>query len=639
MVERHPPVTDCPAPASVERPGIAQLIEELRAEQQTHWQQGQTVPVETYLEKHPVLGRHEDAVLDLIYGEVVQRCLRGDNPRAEEYFERFPLYRERLQRQFDIHRLLLQSELLDEPPTAFSCADAGAGAVEPIPAFIGRYRVITRLDEGGQAVVYRAVHPALGLDVALKLSRLPLRDAATGDRLVREGQLLVTMTHPNLARVYDLDLHEDRPFLVMEYVPGRTLEQHARQAPLSPRTAADLVGRVAGALAVAHQRGVVHHDVKPSNILVDPSGRPLLIDFGLALLRSAWTVESFPAGSVWGSAQYMAPEQARGERECIDHRADIFGLGGMLYFLLVGQPPLPGSNPREVLDRARRCDWDRQTLQAARAPRRLKAICARALAAEPSARYACAEDLAADLRAWLRRPRLLALGSAIAAVALLISAFLVTRPAWLRFGGSPTVPAPVPHGVSEAIASRQQGVEERLPSLTLRIWRKVRYVELIDAVPLHSGAELRVCATAPEGLYTTLFLIGGSRKLRRLCDLPVNPASRTLCYPAKEDQSVPLVGPAGTELVLVCGCRTGPMEEVELRRWLEEGRTWAVLPGESVLRLKRDRVIVEQHGRDFGAPRDRPDPEGEVRRQLEDLRQRLRDHFDYFEGLAFAHEE
>ena len=178
----------------------------------------------------------------------------------------------------------------------------------------------------------------------------------------------------------------------MEYVHGRNLEQYASEEPVTPRRAAALVAKLAEVMAVAHRHGITHCDIKPKNILIDKLGEPRLIDFGMARLRHAW---SDRAPSSWGgTVAYMAPEQARLEIDRIGPRSDIFALGGVLYFLLTGQPPFVGETQDEVWDRARRCDFEAGALRAAKVPRRLERICLKAMAADPADRYATAEALA-----------------------------------------------------------------------------------------------------------------------------------------------------------------------------------------------------------------------------------------------------
>ncbi len=223
------------------------------------------------------------------------------------------------------------------------------------PDAIGKYKVVGRIDGGGEADVYRVIHIKLGNDLVLKLSRQPV---GTDDRsgLIEEGRLLVDLEHPNLVRIYDLDFHQDRPFLVMEYVHGRNLEDYARDEPVTGRRAAELVAKLAAVMDVAHRRGITHCDIKPKNVLMDGRGEPRLIDFGMARLRHGWSDLRHPT---WGGTlAYMAPEQARLEIDRIGPRSDIFALGGVLYFLLTGLAPFSGKDQDEVWDRARRCDFE-----------------------------------------------------------------------------------------------------------------------------------------------------------------------------------------------------------------------------------------------------------------------------------------
>ena len=166
------------------------------------------------------------------------------------------------------------------------------------PTRIGKYLTVERLGEGGQAQVFRVLHPELAKDFVLKLSRRPIKakieSQAGSDRLRREGRVLAGCDHPNLVRVVDLDVHEGRLFVVMEHVPGLTLDRFVHQYRPGPRQAARLVAELARAVAYLHHRGIVHQDIKPQNVLVDDRGRPRLIDFGLARLQHPWSEDTTP---------------------------------------------------------------------------------------------------------------------------------------------------------------------------------------------------------------------------------------------------------------------------------------------------------------------------------------------------------
>jgi serine/threonine protein kinase len=272
------------------------------------------------------------------------------------------------------------------------------------PESIGRYRIVGDLDSGGQASVYRAVHPTLPLDLAIKIAHEP---SPIDLSLLRgDAEILCELDHPHLVRVYDLDIHEGRPFVAMEFVRGLNLKQVAKQSLPSPHQAAAWVAAIARALEYVHRQGVVHQDIKPGNIMLDESGRPRLIDFGMARWRHAWSDRQ--AGPSGGTLAFMAPEQARGESERIGAASDIFALGGVLYFLLTGQAPFEGQTSDKRWRRAVNCDFDRSALRTRRVPHRLERIVVKAMAAEPEDRYPSADAMANALDAFLNRRRRLA---------------------------------------------------------------------------------------------------------------------------------------------------------------------------------------------------------------------------------------
>jgi serine/threonine protein kinase len=287
---------------------------------------------------------------------------------------------------------------------------------------IGKYLVVGRFPQSGQAQVFRVVHPKLRRDLVLKLANQPI-DADGRSAVVVEGQRLAELEHPNIVRIHDLDFYEGRPYLVMEFVQGRTLAQYAREQPVNPRQAATLVAEIAGAVAFAHRRGVVHQDIKPANVLIDETGRPRLIDFGLAWQQDAWSDATTP--SEGGTFAYMAPEQARTDLNRIRPLSDIFALGGLLYFLLTGKGPFETDSHEESWDRARRCDLDRSALENADVPRRLKAICLKALEANPRSRFESADAMrrALERPSLIQRPMVM-LGAIAVPLTLLVSALM-----------------------------------------------------------------------------------------------------------------------------------------------------------------------------------------------------------------------
>jgi eukaryotic-like serine/threonine-protein kinase len=289
-----------------------------------------------------------------------------------------------------------------------------------LPAAIGKYLVVGRFAQSGQAEVFRVVHPQFHQERVLKLAKEP---AGLDGRceIIEEGKILSELEHRHLVRVYDLDFLGDRPYLVMEYIRGRNLHQLASEDQVAPRRAAALVAKVAGAAAFAHRRGIVHRDIKPKNVLVDEAGEPRLIDFGMARLRTAWSDDrKEPDG---GTFAFMAPEQARVEspedRQKVGPRSDVFALGAVLYFLLTGRAPFAGRNWTEAWDRARRCDYDAGALNDRKIPAGLRRICLKAMAADAAQRYPSAEALQKALKRFVTRPKIVAVAVGVAGLALL----------------------------------------------------------------------------------------------------------------------------------------------------------------------------------------------------------------------------
>ncbi len=479
------------------------------------------------------------------------------------------------------------------------------------PTTIGKYRVLRALDKGGQALVYLALHPTLHKEVVIKWSRRPM-EGGEEDRtgLLGEGRLLADLDAPGLARVYDLDFAGDRPFLVMEYIRGRNLKQYAEQQPLSPRRAAVLVARVARSLETAHARGIIHQDIKPNNIVIDEAGQPHLIDFGLAKMRHAWTEETSSAG-VTGTPAFMAPEQARGENERIGSRSDVFALGGVLYFLLVGKPPFRGCTVTEVLERAARCDWDREALRNAGALRPLTRLCEKTLTDNIEDRPASAQQMAERLEAFAQRPRRFAQIAVL--VLLLILGMLVC---WLRPWDSP------------AVADGE-------PSLEVQVWRDRQSFRLLDALPLRSGDELQLLGRVPPGFEPALFWFDSEGHFH---ELPLETATAgggtPFRYPPR-GKAVQLTGPPGTEVLLVCARRSSSVEAASIRDLFAE-RPWPRLPAHTLLLLDRRQVRM-LGSRAPGQLTDRPN--SGIVEQAESLRTQLAARLDLVVAVAFPHHQ
>jgi tetratricopeptide (TPR) repeat protein/predicted Ser/Thr protein kinase len=256
-------------------------------------------------------------------------------------------------------------------------------------ATLERYDIRELLGEGGSASVHRAVDRALGREVALKVLR-DTYDPNLRQRFLREGQVIASLVHPNLVKVYDVGEDQGRLFLVMELVKGRPLRRTELKKDM------ESLAKVARAVQRAHEAGVIHRDLKPSNVLVTTEGEPKVVDFGLARRENSTSMTK--SGSVMGTLVYMAPEQARGEGE-ISVRTDVYSLGAILYELLGGRPPHVAGTDAELLNRV--LHQEPVALDAS-LPEELVTVCLHAMEKSPARRYATASEMAADLERWLR---------------------------------------------------------------------------------------------------------------------------------------------------------------------------------------------------------------------------------------------
>jgi tetratricopeptide (TPR) repeat protein len=271
---------------------------------------------------------------------------------------------------------------------------------------IGGYQLLETLGAGGMGVVYKAWHTALQREVAIKMVRAV--EGAAPHQLARfraEAQAVAQLQHPHIVQVYDTGEHESAsgtlvPFMVLEYVPGCTLHEAARQNRYTPTDAARLTATLARAVHAAHQRGVVHRDLKPANVLVGPGGVPKITDFGLAK-RCDESFGPTRTGQIVGTPQYMAPEQAQGTNARVGPAADIYALGAILYELLCGVPPFTGDSPLEILDRVRIADPVAPRRLVASVPPDLESICLKCIEKVPQHRYESAAALADDLQRYL----------------------------------------------------------------------------------------------------------------------------------------------------------------------------------------------------------------------------------------------
>jgi predicted Ser/Thr protein kinase len=261
---------------------------------------------------------------------------------------------------------------------------------------LGRYRLIERLALGGSAEVWRAHDEQLDRPVAVKrLHSHLLPDESSRKRLAAEARAAAGLSHPVIVDVYDVDATGDAPALVMELVDGESLSARiARSGPLEPQEAAGMAADIAEALYHAHQRGVVHRDVKPGNVLLASDGRTRLVDFGIAHSLAESAERLTMTGTVIGTMSAMAPEQLAGGP--ITPRTDLYGIGVVLYEALTGRPPYPGGSPVALAEAQRAGPPSLDGIDPT-----LAGIVAACLAVEPENRPLHAGALAVALRGWL----------------------------------------------------------------------------------------------------------------------------------------------------------------------------------------------------------------------------------------------
>jgi len=273
-----------------------------------------------------------------------------------------------------------------------------------------RYQVGELLGYGGMAEVHRGRDLRLGRDVAIKMLRTDLaRDNTFQMRFRREAQNAASLNHPAIVAVYDtgeerLPSGEIIPFIVMEFVNGRTLKEVlAAEGRLQPRRALEICADMCAALEFSHRHGIIHRDIKPGNVMLTQTGQVKVMDFGIARALASGATTMTQTSAVIGTAQYLSPEQARGE--AVDARSDVYAGGCVLFELLCGQPPFVGDSPVSVAYQHVREDAKAPSLQNPDVSPDVDAIVLKSLSKNPANRYQSAAEMRADLlRAAAGRP-------------------------------------------------------------------------------------------------------------------------------------------------------------------------------------------------------------------------------------------
>lgn len=441
------------AQAGVSLPAAVARV--LAADQWHRWNAGERLPVEDYFARHPAVGADPEAALILVYGEYLVREGRGEPPSASEYLARFPQCAAGLRRQLEFHAAVEEARWtasgskradrgLEAAPSSASSEPPGSADTTDVPAAVDdgdtavyppsfrpqlrseRYVVREFHARGGVGEVYMADDGEIGRRVALKRLR-PNREAQK-DRFLVEAQVTGQLEHPGIVPVHDLGVDDDgRPFYVMSFIHGRTLKDVIAEHHGDGRHGGDsrevrdarlleIFVKICQTVAYAHHRGVLHRDLKPENVMLGPFGEVLVLDWGMAKLRSrpepaegnrpvrltgsAGSTET-EAGTVLGSPPYMPPEAAEGRTADADERTDVYLLGATLYHLLTGKAPREGSSIHEIIELARTVAPPPPRRLGADVPRALEAICLKAMAQRKEGRYSSVPELIQDMERYL----------------------------------------------------------------------------------------------------------------------------------------------------------------------------------------------------------------------------------------------
>lgn len=267
-----------------------------------------------------------------------------------------------------------------------------------------RYEVFKHIGQGGMADVFLAMDTILNREVAIKILRSELcADPVSVVRFEREAQAATTLSHPNIVEIYDVGEYKGHRYIVMEYVPGRTLKQVIRsRGSLEPDEAIDIEKQLVSAVSEAHHKGIIHRDIKPQNIIVKSDGSIKILDFGIAIAKG--NIQVTQANNVMGSVHYLAPELAKGKPASV--QSDIYALGIVLFEMLSGDIPFKADSAVQVALMQMRNEMPSIRTINPSIPQSIENIITRATAKDPSKRYGSCVDMLDDLRTCFRRDRI-----------------------------------------------------------------------------------------------------------------------------------------------------------------------------------------------------------------------------------------
>ena len=394
--------------------GNDELLQVVLIDQANRWKTGAGPSAEEYLDSFSGLSSDSSSIVDLAYGEYRAR-LETTNPLSPIALqERFPDLNEDLERQIELAKWLheplssfgqVEESSIDLDATLNPSSASESTKVNDsdpsAPLSLDDFRLEKLLGSGAMGSVHLATQLSLQKPVAVKMLGAILQgDSGSTERFLKEARAVASLKHPHIVDVHGVGRCPDGGyFLVMDLLGGTDLERCIADGPLEIDNAVDIIEKVARAIDHAHSRGVVHRDLKPSNIMLSAGGQPIVTDFGLAKVADDPTI-SMP-GEMIGTPKYMAPEQVDPSCGDVGPATDIFGLGGLLYALLIGQGPNAGQTISQVLTNLL-MDTPVPRLRESRpdVPTTIEAICTKCLQKNPEDRFSSAREVEDALRAY-----------------------------------------------------------------------------------------------------------------------------------------------------------------------------------------------------------------------------------------------
>ncbi|MCH7727933.1 MAG: protein kinase [Planctomycetes bacterium] len=557
------------------------IVNVLLVDQAMNWRDGTGPNAEEYFGEYSKVFADPELRLEMIWGELRARSEHGLLDDLDAFLDRFPGHSGALRFQLELEGFPIPStgdtsavRQVDQT-TAVGSSDSAPNSFDPdAPLLFEDFRLEKKLGAGAMGEVHRAIQLSLNKPVAVKLlGRVGRQNAELIERFLREARAVASLRHPNIVNVHGIgQCGIDGYFLVMDLIDGPNLEDRLQDGPLPIDEAVAIVQTVARAIDHAHSRGVVHRDLKPSNVMLDEHGQVIVTDFGLAKNLQTDEPAMSATDQILGTPRYMAPEQALRSIGEIAPTTDVYGLGALLYALLVGKPPYEGDSSVEILSQViSQQEPIRLRKLRPEIPVAVEVICMKCLRKNPTERYATARELedalgacvfdgvrpesrdeqpsttnAASTKAGLSRRQWM-LGATVAAMLIIVplAAWLV----WFR-GRATTLNA---------------NVSEIKVEWTLDVFRNGQRDQLerptTHPAPLYSGDSIRLRVALTDPAYAYVYWIGSDQSAVLLYPKRGSPDESVskLTIPLNQSEALPVSGPAGTEVCLLV-LRNAPLE-------------------------------------------------------------------------------